>query len=188
MEMFSDILSKERSVGETENTRNLLYRLARRSQIISNIRKGVLSYPVNGSLAGMPLAHDGQIFWGDAQLLGKILHRLMLDLALLQQFKELVEKVACRGRSVFIILLYGRRKIVAQRQQCTLEQRLNDFAAIGIPRCKLHVVGIETKTHQVGKLGIEEHFFLCHLHHRNLVNIHGTIPDADMRVQNVLQT
>ena len=31
MEMFSDILAKERSVGETENTRNFLYRLARRS-------------------------------------------------------------------------------------------------------------------------------------------------------------
>ena len=51
----------------------------------------------------MPLAHDRQIFRADAQLLGKILYRLMLDLALLQQFKELVEKVACSGRSVFII-------------------------------------------------------------------------------------
>lgn len=122
MEMFSDILAKERSVGETENTRNLLYRLARRSQIISNIRKGVLSYPVNGSLAGMPLAHDGQIFWGDAQLLGKILYRLMLDLALLQQFKKLVEKVACSGRRVFIILLHGSRKLLHNANNALLSR------------------------------------------------------------------
>lgn len=122
MEMFSDILAKERSVGETENTRNLLYRLARRSQIISNIRKSVLSYPVDGSLAGMALAHDGQIFWGDAQLLGKILYRLMLDLALLQQFEELVEKVACRGRSGFSSFSMVEEKLLHNANKALLSK------------------------------------------------------------------
>ena len=82
--MFSDILTKERSIGETKDARNLLNRLAGRTEIISYISKGILGYPVDGGLARMTLADDGEILRGDTELLSKILYRVMLDFALLQ--------------------------------------------------------------------------------------------------------
>lgn len=81
--MLPDILSEERSVGEAQNTRNLLDRLRTGTEIIGNVGKGILRNPFYCSLARMTLTNDREILGSNAQLMGKILYRLMLYLALL---------------------------------------------------------------------------------------------------------
>ena len=92
--MLSHILAKERSVGETENARNLLDGLRGGTEEISDVGKRIFRNPLYRRLARMALADDGEILRSDAELAGEILHRLMLHLRLLQQLQKLIEKFA----------------------------------------------------------------------------------------------
>ena len=94
MEVLTHVLAKEGGVAEAQDARNLLDRLGGGTEIIGNVTERIFRNPLDGGLAGMTLADDGEILGGDAETLGKILHWLMLDLTVLQILQKTVEEIA----------------------------------------------------------------------------------------------
>ena len=125
--MLPDILSEERSVGEAQNARNFLNRLRGRTEIIGDVGKGIFRNPFYRRLTRMALADNGEILGRNAQLLGKIFYRLVLDFALLQHLQKLVEKITRAGDTS--ILRQAIEKQIAHGKKRTLEQRLYDMAS-----------------------------------------------------------
>ena len=181
--MLPDILSEERSVGEAQNARNFLNRLRGRTEIIGDVSKGIFRNPFYRRLTRMALADDGEILGRNAQLLGKIFYRLVLDFALLQHLQKLVEKITRAGDTS--ILRQALEKQIAHGKKRTLEQRLYDFTTIWLPGTAVAESRVETETHQIGKLGIEYLVGLVHLQYRQLADVYGTVPYRDIGLKDV---